>query len=128
MNDMHLIEEFLSEIKETFPEVAVFIDNSRRETGFTEEDKMFTCDMEAFSHATTNEIGKLNIETAASYLNYMSKKLKNAEPIIHEYIDIYYVELLMWDIDDKKIFRQGWELMPQNLKELYIAMWGKPDL
>jgi len=128
MNDMHLIEEFLSEIKETFPEVAVFIDNSRRETGFTEEDKMFTCDMEAFSQATTNEIGKLNIETAASHLNYMSKKLKNAEPIIHEYIDIYYVELLMWDIDDKKIFRQGWELIPQNLKELYIAMWGKPDL
>ena len=128
MDDMSLVDEFLSEIKETFPEVAVFIDKSRRETGFTEEDKMFTCDMEAFSQATTNEIRKLNIETAASHLNYMSKNLKNAEPVIREYIDIYYVELLLWDIDDKSIFRQGWELMPQNLKELYVAMWGKPDL
>jgi hypothetical protein len=31
----------------------------------------------------------------------------------------------MWDIEDDTVRRRGWSVIPDNLKLLYIAMWGK---
>jgi len=31
----------------------------------------------------------------------------------------------MWDINDDKLKSQGWGLVPENLRALYVAMWGE---
>jgi hypothetical protein len=54
----------------------------------------------------------------------MSHKLTNATNAEKEYIDVYYVESLLWDIKDSELRKWGWSLIPENLKELYIGVWG----
>ena len=87
---------------------------------------MFTAMMEAFSQATTNAIRKYDETTALAHLNYMSEKLKTATAIEKEFIDVYYVESLLWDIKDMKVKKWGWCLIPGNLQALYVALWGEP--
>ena len=41
-----------------------------------------------------------------------------------ECIDVGYVESLMWSLDEKGR-AWGWLLFPENLRRLYIEMWGK---
>jgi hypothetical protein len=57
----------------------------------------------------------------------MSGKLRTASKTVEEYIDVSYVESLKWDIKDKKTLKWDWNLIPENLKELYRETWGDPD-
>jgi len=119
------IENFIKEIRVKFPDVSINIDNWLEHQGYTEDDKMYTSMMEAFSQSTTDHIKEKNTESAQMHLNYISNKLMSASTKEYEYIDVYYVESLMWDIEDKSILKYGWNLMPNNLKKLYTDMWEK---
>jgi hypothetical protein len=121
------IADFIKDIKNKFPAVAVRIDKWIERMGCDPEDKMYTCMMEAFLQATTDAIKEYDEQSANAHLTYMSEKLKKASVIEHEYIDVYYVESLMWDIKDEKNWQWGWKLIPENLKELYKGIWGEPD-
>ena len=121
------ITKFIDEIRDKYPDVSRKIDKWMVHQGYEPEDKMYPSMIEAFSQATTDAIKKQDKEASLSHLNYMSGKLKTASKVEEEYIDVYYVEPLMWDIKDKKILKWGWSLIPENLKELYKEVWGEPD-
>lgn len=81
--------------------------------------------MNEFSDVTSEAIRDRNESEARTYLDYVSKLLDNADEKVEEYIDVYYVEILMYDLDNESR-KWGWPIIPSNLKELYVAMWGKP--
>ncbi|MCL1089139.1 hypothetical protein L2744_05855 [Shewanella profunda] len=119
MNDSDVIEVFLDEICALFPEVKVRMD--------LHEDDMTTFKMEAFANATTLAISSGQIELAKTYMDYMDRKLINANPKEFEFIDVYYVEHLFWNATD--VARHvGWPLVPSKLKELYVKFHGKSAL
>ncbi len=116
MNKDIIIENFLNEIKSLFPEIAERMEKH--------DEVMTTSKMEEFSKLTTEAISDKDGKKAKDYLNYMSKKLDNANNIEKEYIDVYYVETLLYDVTDD-IKRYGWQFIPDNLQALYIKFWGK---
>ncbi len=83
--------------------------------------------LEHFSQFTTDAIKRGDFENAEKHLKLLSNLILNADETTNRFIDVAYVESLMRDIKDKKLKRQGWKLIPENLKALYIAMWGKQD-
>jgi hypothetical protein len=84
-----------------------------------------TAMMEEFSNVTSDAIRRRNEDVARAHLEYISHLLDHADDKVKEYIDVYYVEVLMYDLDDESK-RVGWRLIPDNLKELYIGFWGQP--
>jgi hypothetical protein len=118
------IEKFILEIREVFPDVAARIDGWLNHLGFEPEDKMYTSMFEALSQATADTIKIRDKDTALKHLKYMSQKLTNATNAEREYIDVYYVEPLLWDIKDSELRKWGWSLIPENLRELYVGVWG----
>ena len=54
-----------------------------------------------------------------------SRSLATADAAVREYIDVCYVETLMWNLDPQSR-KWAWPLIPGNLKRLYVAMWGEP--
>lgn len=124
----HIIDQLISSIKREFPDVGLFIERQMKSLGLEPEDKMYAQMFECFSQSTTDAIKKKDSDTASKHLVYMSNKLKYASDIEREYIDVYYVEPLMWDIKERNIKSWGWKLFPRNIKALYEAMWGKQSL
>ncbi|WP_019865347.1 DUF7674 family protein [Methylovulum miyakonense] len=121
------IAKFIDEIRDKFPDVSIQIDKWMLRQGLEPEDKWYWDMMEAFSQATTDAIKNSDEQLALSHLSFVSEKLKIASKIEEEFIDVYYVESLMWDIKDKEKLKWGWSLIPENLKELYKETWGEPD-
>ena len=68
--------------------------------------------------------GPASPSTQRQYLR-LSERLATADAAVQQYIDVYYVEALMWNLDDKTK-KWGWSLVPANLKKLYLAMWREP--
>ncbi|MDC9499151.1 MULTISPECIES: DUF7674 family protein [unclassified Pseudoalteromonas] len=64
------------------------------------------------------------VEQAQRYLSFIAEKLVNAEAKVIEYIDVYYVETLLWGASSHTI-AVGWPLVPANLQKLYINFHGK---
>ncbi|WP_105167456.1 DUF7674 family protein [Pseudoalteromonas sp. T1lg23B] len=111
------VTRFIEEIKTRFPEVTALMKKH--------ESWAFTSLMEEFANLTTTKLNTGNLEDAQRYLLYMSEKLKVATPTEHEYIDVYYVEHLFWQGTQQGI-ANGWPLLPENLKALYLDFHGKP--
>jgi len=128
MDKDQITENFISAIKREFPDVGSRIDKQMEDLEIDPEDKMYTQMFECFSQATTDAIKAKDSETASKHLTYMSNKLKHANEVEREYIDVYYTEPLMWDIKDPKLRAWGWKLFPENIKQLYKDMWGEQNL
>jgi hypothetical protein len=120
-------EALISDIRRQFPDVAEKIDERLEHFGLSAGDNAYSTMFEAFSQATTDAIKHQDGSTVSSHLAFMSQKLASATSAQREYIDVYYVEPLMWDIRQRRRKRWAWNLMPENLQELYIRVWGKPD-
>ena len=110
-------KNLLEDICKTFPEVRPLIERL--------DPHMTTEHMEAFATATTKELGQINPARGVAYLTYMSEKLRIATVERRKFIDVYYVEHLFWQASPVAI-KQGWKLVPENLKSLYLAFYGKP--
>ena len=54
----------------------------------------------------------------------MSDKLEKADADARYAIDVDYVENFLYKLSLKKK-RWAWTLIPQNLKDLYVAFWGE---
>ncbi len=116
----------VEEIRQRFPEVALDIDRWMKFQGHKETDNAFFAMFEAFSNTTTAAIKRKDKESVLKYFHFMDEKLKAANNLELEYIDTYYVESLMWDINDPKLYRWGWGLMPERIKKLYLGVWENP--
>lgn len=115
-------ESLINDIKQTFPDVAEKIDARIAEFGDTEA---YTEMFEAFSEATNEAIKEKQESIVSSHFEFMSQRFLSATDTQREYIDVYYVEPLMWYIRDNKVKAWAWGIMPENLKKLYIGVWGK---
>ena len=81
--------------------------------------------LEEFARETQRAIGRGDQSLARAHLSFMSAFLRHADAKQREYIDVYYVEGMIPGMP-KANQREAWELMPQNLRELHIQMWGAP--
>ena len=128
MDKDQIAESFIAAVMREFPDVGSRIEKQMKDLELDPEDKMYTQMFECFSQATTDAIKAKDSETVLKHLTYMSNKLKHANEVEREYIDVYYTEPLMWDIKDQKLRAWGWKLFPKNIKQLYEAMWGEQNL
>jgi hypothetical protein len=81
--------------------------------------------VERFSQRTTDALKGGDTARAGEHLKFISHMLDGADEPTIRCIDVSYVESLMWDIKDVKRKAEGWKLVPANLRQLYIAMWGE---
>jgi hypothetical protein len=109
-------------LRAAFPEQAAQIDGALDRDGY--EDAPHTW-VERFSQFTTDAIKRGESSTAIAHLSLVSRLLAAGDEPTRRCIDVAYVESLMWDIKDERLKREGWKLVPENLRKLYVAMWGE---
>ncbi len=115
-------ERIVESIRRAFPKEAAIIDTIVKRDGFENAHYIW---VEQFSHLTTDAIRTCDYEKAKAHLILLSGVLGRGDDATKRCIDVAYVEPLMWDIKDDKVKREGWELMPENLRSLYVEMWGQ---
>ena len=118
MSDDEQCENMMEAIRLTFPEVRSTMD--ARWDAF-----MHSHRLEDFAALTTRELGKPDPSRGVAYLKFMSSKLRTATVAQRKLIDVSFAEVLFFEAPRKTIV-QGWPLVPENIKQLYLAMWGKP--
>ena len=114
-------------VRTAFPLEASSIDTALRHDGFELADAPHIW-LERFSQLTTDALKQGEFARAAEHLRLISGLLDAGDEPTARCIDVAYVESLMWDIDDDELKRQGWKVIPGNLRSLYIAMWGNRSL
>ena len=122
--DIHpSVRKLLLDIMKAFPDVGVRMKRRARAIGSV---SFATTEMmNQFSEVTSEAIRDRKERIARAHLDYVSGLLANGDDKVREYIDVYYVEVLMYDLDDTSK-KWGWSLVPENLRELYVGMWGRP--
>jgi hypothetical protein len=118
------VRKLLLGIMRNFPEVGKRMMQCARLRGGVSVST--TAMMEEFSRATAEAILQRDEATVCAHLGYVASVLAHGDDKIHEYIDVYYVEVLMFGLD-KQTKRWGWALVPESLKKLHVGMWGVPD-
>jgi len=79
--------------------------------------------LEQFAQLTTNAMRRMEEGTVRAHIDFISERAQNADADQLDAIDVHYVENLLLELDHKA--RQwAWALMPENLRRMYIAMWG----
>ena len=85
-----------------------------------------TTDMlEEFARQTQRTVRGGNASLAGSYLQFVSIALDTSDSKQREYIDVYFVEGLLHGLPPA-VQKEVWSLMPTNLRQLHVAMWGEP--
>ena len=110
-------------VRSAFPEDAALADGLLLRDGFDENAHFIW--LEHFSQLTTDAIKRLEFTKVNQHLNLFSHIVAGGDEPTVQCIDVAYVESLMWDIKDDKLKREGWKLIPANLRTLYVAMWGE---
>ena len=82
--------------------------------------------LEALAEVTNMHSHRHNEEEVQEELRFFSRQYDRGDDTVRNCIDVSYVENLMWNLDsgDKKWL---WAQIPENLKSLYVAMWGEPS-
>ena len=111
-------------VRAAFLQEAASVDDAVVKDGFVVEDAPFIW-LERFSQLTTNAIKSGDFGKAKAHLTLISCLVEAGDPHTERCIDVAYVESLMWDIKDDKLKNEGWRVIPENLKKLYVAMWGR---
>ena len=115
------VEDFLADIEKNLADVYhAMVACLDEHDGFSPA-KMF----EQFFELTNRAMRNGDEATLTKHLAYISRKLSTAQGVCFEMIDVYYVESLMWNVDPKES-KWAWGHFPQNIKDLYIKMWGEP--
>jgi hypothetical protein len=109
-------------LRAAFPEEAAQIDEALDRDCY--EDAPHTW-VERFSQFTTDAIKRGESSAATAHLKLLSRLLAMGDEPTLCCIDVAYVESLMWDIEDEKVKAEGWKLVPENLRKLYVEMWGQ---
>lgn len=112
-------------VRASFREAAEDIDANMLSCGY-DEDATHAW-LERFSQLTTDAIKRKDFDTARGHLSLMSRLLSSCGEEATKCIDVAYVESLLWDIRDETLKREGWKIIPANLRALYLAMWRERD-
>ena len=115
--------QIVKSVRGAFSDEAALIDAMLLRDGY-DEDAYFTW-LEHFSQFTTDAIRRRDFRRAMKHLDLLSRLLARGDERSKKCIDVAYVESLMWDIRDQRLKSEGWQLIPPNLRALYVAMWGE---
>ena len=110
------------ELRRLFPKDAKYADKSAK--AYADDDSAWTVWFEAFAERTRKAFRRGDEATAVAHMTYMSDKLEKADADARYAIDVDYVENFLYKLSLKKK-RWAWTLIPQNLKDLYVAFWGE---
>lgn len=106
-----------------FPEDAAATDAQME---FFDEDA-YEIWLERFCETTNAAMALRNEQRVMAHLSFMSQQLELADNAMRRALDVAYIENLMWNLDlDAK--RWAWPRIPSNLKQVYLDMWGQPEL
>ena len=117
-------QRVVASVRSAFPREARLIEAGLRDGCYDVEESPHIW-LERFSQLTTNAIKEGQQSKASEHFKLLSALLADADEPTTRCIDTAYVESLLWDIKDKKAKSDGWQLIPCNLRSLYIAMWGE---
>lgn len=109
-------------VRAAFAEEAASVDAILEQQGYGDAPHIW---LERFSQFTTNAIKRGDFTKATKHLVLLSRLVASGDEQTRRCVDVAYVESLMWDIKDDRLKREGWKLIPANLKALYVAMWGR---
>lgn len=79
---------------------------------------------ERLSQMTTDAMTRREEATVGMHLKVVSDLLALADEEARKIIDACYVESLMWNLDSAGK-KWAWALIPPNIRELYVEMWGE---
>jgi hypothetical protein len=108
-------------VRAAFPDEAESVDAVLEQQGHEDAPHIW---FERFSQLTTDAIKRRDFSKATKHVALLSRLVASGDEQTARCVDVAYVEALMWDIKDDKLKREGWKLMPANLRTLYVAMWG----
>jgi hypothetical protein len=118
------IREFLRAIRNALPDAAAKTDEIMRGRGFDSDEDAEYLWVEALADLTNIHIRQRNQTDLRKELAFFSMQIDQGTETVKNCINVSYVENLMFDLasEDKK---WAWPQIPENLKKLYLAMWGK---
>lgn len=111
-------------LRAAFPNDAACVDRRVADQGLGRHESPYSW-VEHFSQLTTDAIKGKDLTTAERHLQEVSAILASGDEEVVRCIDVAYVECLMWDIRDEKRKAEGWRVMPDNVRRLYLGMWGE---
>lgn len=121
-------DEFCNSIKEQYPVISAKADE--------EYTQRWGDDLEYYSHIWFEALAdRLNVEmnkgsSAQEYRKLfcsISSFFSSGDEEIKKCIDVAFVENLFWQVPAKKV-KDYWEIMPENLKMLYLNFHHRPPL
>ena len=115
----------LRDIMRRFPESGVVMlryARDRRSIRFN-----LTGMMEEFARETQRAVSRGKPQIAKQHFDFLATRLRQGNTVDREYIDVYYVEGILHGVS-KTVAKDIWALMPDCLRQLYVAMWGNPRL
>jgi len=115
--------KLIERIRSAFPEDAWVADKRTTDLGFDPHDTPPQW-IEHFSRRTTDALTGGDNDRATAHLALLSGLLRIADSTTLECIDVYYVEPLMWGMS-AEAKRDAWKLIPKNLQDWYVRMWGQ---
>lgn len=84
---------------------------------------------ESLANVINLEMGRgANEELYKGLVEAMSSHREIGDNIVKNCIDVAFVENLFWDVSDRNTIKRFWQILPENLKALYIGFHGRlPD-
>jgi hypothetical protein len=116
-------QKIVASVRAAFPDEARSVDKILLDDCFEVEESPHIW-LEHFSQLTTDAIKAGQFDHASAHLNLISHLLEGADELAVQCIEVAYVESLLWDIKDRSKKHAGWLLIPENLRALYLGMWG----
>ncbi|WP_444902864.1 hypothetical protein ACJJH9_06860 [Microbulbifer sp. DLAB2-AF] len=124
------LDTFCRQIKETYPEISAHADklyddywNRLVQTEFSSYSWF-----ESLANALNSEMKKkVAADNYQALLEIISSEYEHGESGIMKAIDVAFVENLFWQVNSDNA-RPYWEVMPKNLKGLYVGFHGQAPL
>ena len=82
---------------------------------------------ERLSQLVTDAVKGSRYQEAERCLNFMESVLGRSDQELVRFLDTYFVEPLLWDVNDLERNKQGWRLLPPRTKKLYLETWSQPS-
>ena len=124
------LDTFCTSIKENHPDISSRADRAYNEywNDIVETEFSSYCWFESLANVLNEDMkGKVSAQKYASLFKEISEAYNKGQSEVEKAIDVAFAENLYWQVSagDAKPF---WEIMPNNLKELYIGFHGRTPL
>ena len=123
MNNKHDIELFIETVRKTLPRSSEHADGLMHQRGFNKDDSCHLW-IETFADVTNILIAARNRKEVTKHFSFFSRQYLEGSEEIKNCIDVSYVENLFFDLPDEDK-KWAWKLLSEDLKKVYVGMWGK---